>query len=317
MTITALDWDEYPPEELRGGAITVGNFDGVHRGHRSLIQRARQLAHPVVVITFDPPPYCVLQADEHGQRRPALTTISQRARLLHQAGADHVAILRTTPALLALSPEAFFEEVLLRRFHARAIVEGNNFRFGRGRSGDTAVLNKLCQTRGIFFQALDPVCVKGIVVSSSTIRDALISGNVVLACELLGRPYSIMGQVSPGVQRGRRIGFPTANLEGVTTLIPAEGVYAVRVRLDHALYPAAANIGPNPTFKETAQKVEIYILDFEGDLYGRTLEVEFHQRLRNTMTFDSVDSLIRQIESDVNQVRTILANDTCREIRDG
>lgn len=308
MTVAVIDWDDHPPEWLTGGAITVGNFDGVHQGHISLIQRAGQLARPVVAITFDPPPYDVLNPADLRQRRPTLTTMPQRGQLLHQAGADHVAILTTTPALLALSPEAFFEEVILRRFHARAIVEGNNFRFGRGRSGDIALLQKLCQAQGIVFQALEPVRVKGIVVSSSTIRDALVFGNVVLARELLGRPYSIMGQVSQGAQRGQQIGFPTANLEGVANLIPADGVYAVRARVDHALYSAAANIGPNPTFKDATRKVEIHILDFDGDLYGQTLEVEFHQRLRGTMTFDSVDGLIRQIESDISQVRTILAN---------
>jgi riboflavin kinase/FMN adenylyltransferase len=359
MATAYLDWHEYPPPEVAGGAVTVGNLDGVHRGHQALVaacvrqaralgagaqrnaslrqaasstgaaaqrnaslrqaasstgaaaqrnaslrQAASSIAGPAVAVTFDPPPHQVLHP---GTERPPLTTIPQRAELLHALGVDHVVVLRTSPALLALSPETFFEDVLARQLGARAVVEGFNFRFGRGRGGTTATLRELCHGAGIAFEEVPLFTVGGEPVSSSRIRSALVVGEVTRAAELLGRNYRIAGEVVTGAKRGRTIGFPTANLGGVATVLPGNGVYAVRAMVDGRTRPAAANVGPNPTFGESAQKVEVHLLDFAGDVYGKPVEVEFVARLRDTRPFQSAADLIEQLKRDVEQARRTLA----------
>src|SRR5262245_37551767 len=184
MATVWLDWSAHAPPEFRGGAVTVGNFDGVHLGHQALVAAARRQARavkgPAVAVTFDPPPHQVLHPDS-GPPRPPLTTLADRATLLQQAGADHVVILRTSPALLALSPEAFFEDVLVRQSGAKAIVEGHDFRFGRGRTGTTDTLRTLCATSGLTFEEVPQLHYKGEPVSSSRVRAAIVGGDVALA----------------------------------------------------------------------------------------------------------------------------------------
>lgn len=324
MATVYLDWHEYPPPGVAGGAATVGNLDGVHRGHRALVaacvrqaraigaaaqrnaslrQAASSIAGPAVAVTFDPPPHQVLHP---GSERPPLTTIPQRAELLHALGADHVVVLRTSPALLALSAEAFFEDVIARQLGAKAVVEGYNFRFGRGRAGTTDTLRELCRGAGIAFEEVPPVTLGGEPVSSSRVRAALVSGDVARAAELLGRNYRIAGDVVTGAKRGRTIGFPTANLGGVPTVLPGNGVYAVRATVDGRPWPAAANVGPNPTFGENAQKIEVHLLDFTGDVYGKPMDVEFVARLRETRPFQGATDLIEQLKRDVEQARLAL-----------
>lgn len=308
MSTVWLDWSAYAPEGLRGGAVTIGNFDGVHRGHRALVAAARRRATaasgPVVAVTFDPPPYRVLHP--HEPVRPPLTTPSERCELLHAAGADHVIVLRTDAALLALSPEAFFEDVLLRQLGARAVVEGYDFRFGRGRTGDNATLRRLCTAAGIAFEEVPPVEYRGEPVSSSRVRSALVRGDVALAAELLTRPYRLTGTVVAGARRGRTLGFPTANLADVPTLVPGTGVYAVWARAGDDRRPAAANIGPNPTFGDDARKIEVHLIGFSGDLYGQTLHVEFVARLRDTRSFAGSTELIEQLRRDVATAEAVL-----------
>jgi riboflavin kinase/FMN adenylyltransferase len=304
MATVFLDWYEHAPPEYRGGAATVGNFDGVHAGHRALIAaaraRARALSGPTIAVTFDPPPYQLL----HPQLvRPPLTTIPDRIALLEAAGVDHVIVLRTSPALLALSPEAFFEDVLVRQLGAGGIVEGYDFRFGRGRAGNNDTLRKLCAAAGLAFEEVPQCLLGGQPVSSSRIREALSAGEVARAAELLGRCYSITGTVIAGARRGRTIGFPTANLAEIHSLLPGNGVYAVRGSFGGKTYPAAANIGPNPTFGEDARKIEVHLIDYSGDLYGRQLGVEFVARLRDTRPFSSSSELIEQLQHDVAQAR--------------
>lgn len=307
MATLSLRWTEYPPPEFTGGAVTVGNFDGVHRGHRALVAAAKkwatQLGGPTVAVTFDPPPGALLNPTAV---QVPLSTPAERAELLHACGADHVLILKTDPGLLSLSPEAFFEDVLTRLLEAKAVVEGYNFRFGRSRAGDTRQLRDLCQSAGIAFEEVRPVDVHGELVSSSRVRTAVNSGDIATVSELLGRPYRIAGTVVEGAKRGRAIGFPTANLDGVETLVPAVGVYAVRAWVDDHVYSAAANIGPNPTFGEDARKIEIHLLDYVGNLYGRRLAVEFVAKLRDTKPFASVGELVEQLRHDVAATRTII-----------
>jgi riboflavin kinase/FMN adenylyltransferase len=308
MATVPLEWCAYPPAECTRGAVTVGNFDAVHRGHQALVAAARRQADavggPAVVVTFDPPPHLVLHPD--AAPRPPITTLADRAALLHAAGADHVVILRTSPALLALSAEAFFEDVLARQLGARAVVEGYDFRFGRGRAGTNATLRELCAAAGLAFEEVPPVTYREEPVSSSRVRSAIVNGDVARAAELLARPYCIVGTVVAGAKRGRTIGFPTANLADVPTVLPGNGVYAVRAEVGGRMWPGAANIGPNPTFGEDARKVEVHLIDFAGDVYGKPLAVEFVAKLRETRPFAGAAELVEQLKKDVEEAKSAL-----------
>jgi riboflavin kinase/FMN adenylyltransferase len=241
-----------------------------------------------------------------GTERPPLTTVAQRAELLHAVGADHVVVLKTSSALLALSPEAFFEDVIVRQFGAEAVVEGYDFRFGRGRGGTNATLRALCEAAGLAFAEVPQFALGGEPVSSSRVRAALVSGNVERAAELLDRHYRIAGTVVTGAKRGRTIGFPTANLDGVPTVLPGNGVYAVRAMIDGVTHPAAANVGPNPTFGEDARKIEVHLIGFAADVYGKEMGVEFVARLRETKPFADVGELVTQLGQDVEAATRVL-----------
>jgi riboflavin kinase/FMN adenylyltransferase len=295
MPTVRWNWLDPLPTHLQGGAVAFGNFDGVHRGHRTLLKALRNLGSPAIAITFDPPPVALLNPPA---LKLPLTTIERRAELLHDAGADHVIVLDVQPSLLALSAEAFFEDVIQNQLRANAIAEGSNFRFGRNRGGDTQRLAEFCRKAKIEF-----VEVNVDDVSSSRVRDALNTGDVTIAQQLLGRAYAIEGVVVQGAQRGRTLGVPTANLSQVETLLPAVGVYAVEVQIDHRRFPAVANLGPNPTFGEDAKKIEVHLLDFTGDLYGKPLSVAFHRRLRNTVPFPNLEALKQQLQADIAQAR--------------
>ena len=305
MAIATLDWTVQPPPRFTSGAVAVGNFDGVHLGHRALISTAHRWAKevdgPSVAITFDPPPYQVLFPNL--PTRPPLTTTPDRAEHLLAAGADHVLLLRTTADLLALKPEAFFNEVLLRQLGAKAVVEGYNFRFGCNRSGTTNILRNLCLVAKIRFEEVPPLEFANEVVSSSRVRAALVAGEVALAAELLGRPYRIAGTVIAGMKRGRTLGFPTANLGDVPTVLPGNGVYAVRATVDGTVRLGAANVGPNPTFGEEARKIEVHLIDFTGDIYGQTIAVDFVSKLRDTRPFAGIAELTEQLRMDVRAAK--------------
>jgi riboflavin kinase / FMN adenylyltransferase len=297
MAVYRLGWQDRFPVEVQGGAVSFGNFDGVHRGHadllRVLTRWARQVAGPAVAITFDPPPVAILNP---AALKPPLTTIDRRAELLHAAGANHVVVLTAEPGLLAFDAEAFIREVVQRALQARAIVEGSNFRFGRDRQGDAALLKTLESRCNIAFEAVD-VGPSGI--SSSRVRAAIDAGDAATAGELLGRAYDITGTVVAGAQRGRTIGVPTANLEAIATLVPPPGVYAGRMTIGEVNYAAAVNIGPSPTFDDTARKVEVHLIGYSGDLYGQSLRLEFIRRLREIISFTSIDELKSQIGKDI------------------
>jgi riboflavin kinase/FMN adenylyltransferase len=307
MACYPFDWRKTPPEECRQGAVSVGNFDGVHRGHAALVaelrRRARAIHGPAVAVTFDPHPLQLLQPERF---QPVLTTPADRAELLQACGADHVLILRTTPDFLQLSAAEFFQVVLRERLAARAVVEGPNFGFGRNREGDLNSLRELCRETGLLLTVVPPLMTaEGQPVSSSRVRRALVAGDVRAAAELLGRPYRLRGQVAVGHRRGQTLGFPTANLERVPTLIPGDGVYAVRVFASATAWPAAANVGPSPTFGEQARRVEVHLIGFQGDLYGQELAVEFLDRLRDTRPFAGPAELVEQLRRDVEQARRV------------
>jgi riboflavin kinase / FMN adenylyltransferase len=306
MSVVPLRLNDVPPESVRGGVVAVGNFDGVHRGHAALVAAARELAgpvRPVVPVTFDPHPL-VLLAPERFQ--PPLTTTAERAGLLHDLGATHVVVLQTTPQLLGLSPEAFFDTIIRGGLTAHGMVEGFNFHFGRDRAGSNDTLRTLCATAGIMFNEVPAFQLGGRPVSSSRVRGALVGGDMATANDLLGRRYRVRGVVGTGARRGRTIGFPTANLDRVETLLPGDGVYAVAVDAPTGRYAGAAHIGPNATFDEDARKLEVYLLDFDGDLYGKPLSVEFVARVRGTQRFAGVDQLVQQMKRDVAEARRLV-----------
>lgn len=297
-------WDF--PESLRRGYATIGNFDGVHRGHQAMFNRlvttARSVHAPAIVVTFDPPPLALLRPEA---LPPRLTTIEQRVELAHRAGVDAVWILPTTWDLLRLTAYEFFQRVVVDRLAARGLMEGPNFYFGRDRGGTIDVLQRFCDEHGIALDVLEPVLIDGEWVSSSAIRTALLNGELASALKQFGHSYRLSGQVVDGAHRGRTLGFPTANLAQVETVIPGHGVYAGRVDIDGQRYAAAINIGPNPTFEDGPAKIEIHLLDFSGDLYGRTIAVDLTQRVRAVRKFATIEELLTQIRQDVELVRKL------------
>jgi len=294
------------PHELRSGAISIGNFDGVHLGHARIVQRllakSRRLGGPAIVFTFDPHPAQVLRRAEPP---PPLSSTARKAELLADLGVDAVIAYRTDEAFLELEARQFFDRIVRDRLGARAMVEGGNFFFGRGRKGNVDVLGEMCRGAGVALEVVEPVGCEGQVVSSSRIRAVLAEGEVDLARRMLTRPYRIRGTVSRGEGRGKDLGYPTANLSGVGTLLPGEGIYAGRTLVDGRLWPAAISLGPNPTFDEGVQKVEVHVIDYRGGLYDREIEVDFLGRLRDIVRFDSVGQLVAQMDRDVATARQI------------
>jgi riboflavin kinase/FMN adenylyltransferase len=299
---------EQLPDRDRGGAVAIGNFDGVHLGHRRiverLLQRARQAGGSAIVFTFDPHPVRLLRP---GECPPPLTWTERKAELLADLGVQRVVAYPTDEALLRLSPREFFDRIVVQALASKAMVEGPNFFFGHNREGNVDVLRALADAAGMTLDVVEPVVADGDVVSSSRIRRLVAAGDVSAAARLLTAPYRIRGMVTHGAGRGARIGFPTANLEAVDTLLPAAGVYAGRAWIGGQAWAAAVNLGPNPTFGEQALKVEVHVLDFDEALYGQPLEVEFVERLRDIQSFASADELVRQLRLDVAAARRAAA----------
>jgi len=292
---------------LQGGAISIGNFDGVHLGHARLMTRLQAVASdadgPAVVLTFDPHPVRLLRPEA---APPPLTWTDRKAELLAELGIDAIIAYRTDEDFLALTPQQFFDRVVLQHLKARAIIEGPNFYFGRGRAGNVDLLRQLCHQADIQLEIVEPLRVEGEYVSSSRVRRLIGHGDVRQASEQLTRPYRIRGLVTHGDARGTKLGFPTANLDAIDTLLPAQGVYAGRALACGDLWPAAVNIGPNPTFGGRAVKVEAHLLGFDASLYGEVLEVDFLSRLRDIRPFGSADELKHQLARDVDTTRQIV-----------
>jgi riboflavin kinase/FMN adenylyltransferase len=294
--------------DVRGGTVVVtGNFDGVHRGHQALFARARVEADArglvLVALTFDPHPRSVL-----GTGAPALlTSTARRIQLISRLGVAHVFVRRFDRAFAAWTPERFVEELVVRELGAKVIIAGDNFRFGAKRAGDDGLLRGLGPRLGFEAFTLEATDEKG-ALSSSRARDAVAAGDVREAAHVLGRPHSIEGVVAKGDQRGRTIGFPTANLDRVTELVPANGVYAVAVDRVAPGEPAALatgvmNIGTRPTVGGTSRTLEVHLFDFDGDLYGSSLRVHFIERLRDERKFDGLPALKAQIALDAAAAR--------------
>jgi riboflavin kinase/FMN adenylyltransferase len=306
------------PADLGRTAVVIGNFDGVHLGHQHVVRTAREIADAdglrVVAVTFDPHPMAVLRPDH---APVTLTDLDSRARLLTEAGADDVFVIRFSREIAAWTPEEFIERILVDGLHARHVVVGANFRFGNRAAGDVATLER-AGSAGDF--VVDGIALDGgpQVWSSTYVRTCLTAGDVEGAAEALGRPYSVTGVVVEGDKRGRELGFPTANVPVGALAVPADGVYAgwLRVLPDADApdsepgepMPTAISIGTNPTFAGVRdRRVEAYVLDrTDLDLYGRRVEVAFVGRIRGMVTFDGVDALVATIRDDVDRTRSLL-----------
>jgi riboflavin kinase/FMN adenylyltransferase len=301
---------------IRGGAVAIGNFDGVHRGHARIVeqlrQRAKEVGGPAVVFTFDPHPVRLLRPAE---APPPLCWTNRKAELLAALGVDALIAYPTDETLLQKSPQEFFRDIVNSSLGAKALVEGANFRFGHNRAGTVEVLATMAREAQITLDVVPPVEHGGEVISSSRVRRLIAAGDVATAGDLLTESYRIRGLVTHGAGRGAKLGFPTANLEGVDTLLPAAGVYAGRAyavsqSAAKNSWAAAIHIGPNVTFGEHALKVEAHLLDFDGPLHGELLEVDFIARVRDTQPFDSPAALVEQLSRDVAKVREIFVKST-------
>jgi riboflavin kinase/FMN adenylyltransferase len=294
------------PAAYVGGYVSIGNFDGVHRGHqqmlRTLVQQARAHGVPAVVLTFDPHPITLLAP---GRVPPRLNTLSRKAELMQACDVSVLIAYPTDQQLLDLAPKEFFQRFIRNELQARGLVEGPNFYFGKDRAGNVDTLRLLCEAAGMSLTVVDAVRQGGALVSSSAIRAALAEGRIVDAVAMLGHPYRLTGTVGPGAGRGRSLGFPTANLTGIETMLPADGVYAGRVTLEGVAHPAAVHLGPNPTFADDQRKMEVHILDYTGDLYARPLSVDLLARVRATMQFPDAAALKRQLAQDIAGVRRL------------
>lgn len=297
--------EQLPPSAL-GGAVAIGNFDGVHRGHQRivarLISRAEAVGGPSLVFTFDPHPVRLLRPD---QCPPPLTWTERKAELLEEQGVEWVLAYPTDRALLELPARTFYERIVLESLQAKALVEGPNFFFGHDRQGDVAQLARWSSASGVTLDVVEPLVDGGDIVSSSRIRRAIADGDVAVAGRLLGRPYRLRGMVTHGAGRGASLGFPTANLEAIDTLLPSPGVYAGYAFVAGDMCAAAIHLGPNPTFGLGRLKVEVHLIDRCVALYGLPLEVEFLARLREVQTFSSTEALVEQLQRDVAAARRI------------
>ncbi len=319
--------------EWAAAAVAIGNFDGVHLGHKALLERAvrraRALGGPAIAVTFDPHPTSVLAP----HLAPLLlTTLERRLELLAESGVDVAVVMQFSAELAAIPAAEFVERILLQELAARHIVVGYDFSYGKGRGGSTSTLEAHGQRAGFGVDVIEAVEVAGEVASSTRIRGHLRSGDVVRARRLLGHGYDLDGVVVHGAKRGRLLGFPTANVRPELDLIAASGIYAVRFAAypEGAVAPAAATLtgarggnpaaprpgaplpavasfGTNPTFVDgNARTLEVYVLDFAGDLYDRRVRVELVEKLRDEAKFDSIDALVAQIQRDVVDARRVL-----------
>lgn len=308
--ITAFDRAlprEIPKEQ--GTVVTVGTFDGVHRGHWEVLQeirrRARSTGRRSVLLTFDPHPLRIVRPD---RAPPLLTTPVEKKEILAGSGLDYAVFLPFTVELSRYEPRRFVEEVLIGQLGVRELVIGYDHGFGRGRSGDAETLRAIGREIGFAVDVVPPVIADGQPISSTSIREALQAGDAESAAEGLGRPYGMRALVVRGDGRGRQLGFPTANLAVASSdkLIPPAGIYAVRGVTRAGTFPGALHLGPRPTFVGAPPTIELHLIDFDADLYGEEVRVDFVHRIRDVLPFQSVEALVAKIREDVAEARRIL-----------
>ena len=300
------DLKEYG-ESLPYPVVTLGNFDGIHRGHQEIFRALRQEAEAnrgtALVITFFPHPLKVL----HPDRAPRLiTNIQDRIELMECCGIDYVLCLPFNQEFAAWDAERFVREILVQKLRIKKVLVGEDFRFGKNREGGTNFLKKRGQPYGYTVRKIDPVRVDGMEISSTRIRQSIQEGRIRESNAMLGRPYNISGTVVTGDKRGRTLGYPTANLATEAELLPSNGVYAVRVVLGEERRNGVASLGIKPTFSGKQYSIEAHIFDFDQDIYGRSLRMEFIERIREEKSFPDAHALVEQIDLDAQQARQIL-----------
>ncbi|MBA2552190.1 MAG: bifunctional riboflavin kinase/FAD synthetase [Geodermatophilaceae bacterium] len=288
--------------------VTIGMYDGVHRGHQQIInaavRRAQELSLPSVVVSFDPHPSEVVRPGSHP---PILTSPARKADLIEELGVDVLCVLPFTREFSRLAADEFVHQVLVQRLHVAAVVVGENFRFGHKAAGDVALLGDLGRRFGFTADGVELFSEDDVELSSTYVRACVAAGDVDRAARALGRPHRIEGVVVRGDRRGRELGYPTANVElPAHTAVPADGVYAGHLVRSGALLTAAISVGTNPTFSGEQRRVEAFVLDFDADLYGEHVGVEFVHRLRPMVRFDTVDDLLVEMGRDVERTRELL-----------
>jgi riboflavin kinase / FMN adenylyltransferase len=301
---SAAEWKQRFGADARGAVITIGNFDGVHLGHREIlrrvVERARRENAIATIVTFDPHPLKLLRPNDAPK---LLLTLEQRLAEIERAGLDAALVLRFDAALACLSPRDFIEQIVVNTLRTKAILVGENFRFGHRGAGDVAQLRELGREFGFAVECIDPVVCRGEVVSSSAIRRAICEGRLIDAGKFLGRPFSLMGEIRAGTGMGRRLVVPTLNLRTQQELLPKTGVYATEVRVNGQRYRAVTNVGMRPTFDGKALTVESHLFDFDQPLTAGPMEVSFWHRLRDEMKFPGPETLRAQILRDAERAR--------------
>ncbi|MBI5043632.1 MAG: bifunctional riboflavin kinase/FAD synthetase [Nitrospirae bacterium] len=294
-------------DELKRPILTIGNFDGVHLGHQAILKkivsRAKEAGGHSVVFTFEPHPLKVIAPDKDIR---LITSCDERVRLIEDAGVGAVICANFTKEFAEQNPDDFVKNVLHKKIGVFEVYVGHDYAFGKDREGTISHLKELGKRYGFYVGVIEPVVIDGAIVSSSRIRQMILDGNVDNAAKLLGRNYALNGMVVEGAGRGRKLGFPTANIELPSELIPKDGVYAVKVKKGDKIYDGVANIGNKPTFKNERFGVEAYLFGFNGSLYNEMLEIEFVKRIRNEMAFRNADELIAHMKDDVSAAKEIL-----------
>lgn len=309
--IVIRDFDQIRPGPLHGGGcvLTIGNFDGVHIAHQRIINQvvseARERGKKSVVMTFEPHP----QKFFHPEKRPffLITTLEEKLALMNSLGVDTAIVVNFTAEFARLTANEFICDIIWKLLRPGKILIGHDNTFGKGKEGKPAYVKQLGEKMGFDVEIIEAVCLDGLVVSSTAVRNALGEGDMRLAGMLLGRPYSLEGKVVEGVRRGREIGFPTANIESRKELLPGRGVYATVLEIDNVKYDSVTNIGFNPTFTdEKILSIESHVFDLEKDIYDKSVRLYFLERLRGEQKFVNVQDLIDQIGKDVEKARNVL-----------
>ena len=304
---------EAPSELFQESIVTVGVFDGLHVGHQAVIQQiltqAKKFKLASFVLTFDPPPLAFLAPE---RCPPALTTLPKKIEILEQLGVDAVVFARFDAYLQQMSPSTFVQQVLLERLHARQVIVGYDWQFGKGRSGNADALKELGDQYQFDVMIVGPVQLHNQPVHSTRVREAIAGSNLDLASELLGRRYSIIGEVVKGEGRGRQIGFPTANVDVGNQMLPPSGVYAVQVKLEGCMFAGVLNMGNRPTFDGEKFQIETHLFDFEKMIYGEEIEIFFIKKIRAERRFPNPEMLVNQIRQDVTMAKAIL-----KRVKDG
>lgn len=294
-------------EPLNNPVLTIGNFDGVHKGHIVLFEKVKELAKSIngqsVVMTFEPHPIKVMKP---GNGPPIITPTKQKLKLISQSGIDVILSIPFTVQFASISAQDFIEDILVKKIGVREIVVGYDYNFGSGRKGGIELLRNLGKEIGFKVHVVEPIHLNNTLVSSTSVRNLVQAGDLVEAKRLLGRDYQISGTVTKGAGRGGKVlGFPTANLLPEDELIPKKGVYAVRVEMDTGEYYGVCNIGNNPTFGANPLSIETHLFDFSGDILGKEFTIRFIRRLRQEKIFSSKEELAAQIKEDIKSVREL------------